>query len=137
MEFRVFYVLSGYQPVLSPVSSCSAYCMVSLMEGIRDYRSTAYLMTGFFGGALVALPPSIFPVLCPDPGTLGSRMGLSWTTSALSILIGTPVAGAVIDLQTVNFLGVQAWSGATLIVGMVLLLALWVMLSRSQKRILV
>ncbi|KUJ20846.1 MFS transporter, MCP family, solute carrier family 16, member 10 [Mollisia scopiformis] len=95
------------------------------------------VLYGFFGGALIALPPSIFPVLCPDPGTLGSRMGLSWTTSALSFLIGTPVAGAIINLQTANFLGVQAWSGATLMVGTVLLLALWIMLSRSEGRIFI
>ncbi|CZR54738.1 related to monocarboxylate transporter [Phialocephala subalpina] len=95
------------------------------------------VLYGFFGGALIALPPSIFPMLCPDPGTLGSRMGLSWTTSALSLLIGSPVAGAIIDLQTVNFLGVQAWSGATEMVGMALLLPLWVMLSRSQGRVFI
>ncbi len=81
--------------------------------------------------------PSIFPVLCPDPGTLGSRMGLSWTTAAMSFLIGTPVAGALLDLETRDFTSVQAWSGATMIVGAIILVALWVMLARRQGSIFI
>ncbi|KAI1356407.1 MFS transporter, MCP family, solute carrier family 16, member 10 [Xylaria sp. FL0043] len=95
------------------------------------------VLYGYFSGALIALPPSIFPVLCPDPGTLGSRMGLSWTSSAISFLVGSPVAGALIDVQKAEFIGLQIWSGATLLVGAVFLVALWIMLSRKQKRFLV
>ncbi|KAI1419988.1 MFS transporter, MCP family, solute carrier family 16, member 10 [Xylaria sp. FL1777] len=95
------------------------------------------VLYGYFSGALIALPPSIFPVLCPDPGTLGSRMGLSWTSSAISFLVGSPVAGALIDIQTANFIGLQVWSGVTLLVGALFLVALWIMLSRKQKRVLV
>ncbi|KAI3320505.1 MFS transporter, MCP family, solute carrier family 16, member 10 [Xylariaceae sp. AK1471] len=95
------------------------------------------ILYGYFSGALIALPPSIFPVLCPDPGTLGSRMGLSWTTSAISFLVGTPVAGALIDIQTADFVGLQVWSGVTLMVGAFLLVALWTMLSRKEGHLFV
>ncbi|KAI0401425.1 MFS transporter, MCP family, solute carrier family 16, member 10 [Xylaria palmicola] len=95
------------------------------------------VLYGYFSGALISLPPSIFPVLCPDPGTLGSRMGLSWTSSAVSFLVGAPVGGALIDIQTAKFIGLQIWSGATLLVGALFLVALWIMLARKQKRILV
>jgi len=95
------------------------------------------VLYGYFSGALIALPPSIFPVLCPDPGTLGSRMGLSWTSSAISFLVGAPVAGALINIQTANFIGLQVWSGTTLLVGALFLGALWIMLARKQKRVLI
>ncbi|KAI1302458.1 MFS transporter, MCP family, solute carrier family 16, member 10 [Xylaria venustula] len=95
------------------------------------------VLYGYFSGALIALPPSIFPVLCPDPGTLGSRMGLSWTSSAISFLVGAPVAGALINIQTADFIGAQIWSGATLLVGSLFLIVLWIMLYRKQKSFLI
>ncbi|KAI0965692.1 MFS transporter, MCP family, solute carrier family 16, member 10 [Xylaria arbuscula] len=95
------------------------------------------VLYGYFSGALIALPPSIFPVLCPDPGTLGARMGLSWTSSAISFLVGAPVAGALINIQTADFIGAQIWSGATLLIGSLFLVALWIMLYRKQKRVLI
>ncbi|KAI1325560.1 MFS transporter, MCP family, solute carrier family 16, member 10 [Xylariaceae sp. FL0255] len=95
------------------------------------------VLYGYFSGALIALPPTIFPILCPDPGTLGSRMGLSWTTSAISFLVGAPAAGALIDIQTANFLGLQVWSGVTLVVGAVFLITLWVNLSRKEGKLLI
>ncbi|KAJ3563241.1 hypothetical protein NPX13_g8269 [Xylaria arbuscula] len=95
------------------------------------------VLYGYFSGALIALPPSIFPILCPDPGTLGSRMGLSWTSSAISLLVGAPVGGALINTRTANFIGLQIWSGVTLLVGAVFLIALWTMLSRKQQHVLI
>ena len=95
------------------------------------------VLYGYFSGALIALPPSIFPILCPDPGTLGSRIGLSWTSSAISLLIGSPIGGALIDTRTANFIGLQIWSGATLWVGAMFLIALWIMLSRKKQQILI
>ncbi|KUJ11200.1 MFS monocarboxylate transporter-like protein [Mollisia scopiformis] len=134
-------VPAHYFSVMLPwVASCGVSGILCFCWIVSD-RLPAFIafciLYGFFGGALIALPPSIFPVLCPDPNTLGSRMGLSWTTSALSFVIGTPVAGAIIDLQHANFLGVQVWSGVTLMVGTVLLVALWIMLYRSNGRVLI
>lgn len=32
---------------------------------------------GCFSGALIPLPPSVFPVVCPDPKVLGARLGMA------------------------------------------------------------
>ena len=60
-------------------------------------------------------------------------MGMSWPTTALAFLIGSPVTGAIVNLETVNLVGVQAWSGVCMLIGAVQLVARWVMLSRGQN----
>jgi predicted MFS family arabinose efflux permease len=65
----------------------SVLCFVWIATNTLPAFIAYCVLYGYFGGALIALPPSIFPILCTDPGTLGSRMGLSWTTSAVAFLV--------------------------------------------------
>ncbi|KAK9386970.1 major facilitator superfamily domain-containing protein [Lipomyces mesembrius] len=51
---------------------------------------------GFFSGAFVSLPPPVLTSLCPDLGMIGTRMGMSFVISGLGLLIGTPIAGALL-----------------------------------------
>ncbi|KAL4893006.1 major facilitator superfamily domain-containing protein [Aspergillus ambiguus] len=55
------------------------------------------LYSAFYGGisgALVPLPPSVFPHVCPDPAALGTWLGMAQSISSISTLIGPPIAGA-------------------------------------------
>ncbi|KAK9318126.1 major facilitator superfamily domain-containing protein [Lipomyces starkeyi] len=51
---------------------------------------------GFFSGAFVSLPPPVLTCLCPDLRMIGTRMGMSFAISGLGLLIGTPIAGALL-----------------------------------------
>ncbi|KAK9374343.1 major facilitator superfamily domain-containing protein [Lipomyces chichibuensis] len=51
---------------------------------------------GFFSGAFVSLPPPVLTGLCPDLRMVGTRMGMSFAISGLGLLIGTPIAGALL-----------------------------------------
>ncbi|KAK9354036.1 major facilitator superfamily domain-containing protein [Lipomyces doorenjongii] len=51
---------------------------------------------GFFSGAFVSLPPPVLTGLCPDLRMIGTRMGMSFAISGLGLLIGTPIAGALL-----------------------------------------
>lgn len=95
------------------------------------------VLYGFFSGALVALPPGLFPVICPDPQKLGSRMGISWTFSAVSFLIGTPIAGVLVNIEQAELLGAQLWSGGMLLCSDLLLVLLWVLLTKKHNRVLI
>ncbi|KAF2480250.1 major facilitator superfamily domain-containing protein [Neohortaea acidophila] len=112
---------------------CFAWIAITEQSGFIAFA----VLYGFFSGALVALPPSLFPSICPDPSKLGSRLGISWTSTAVAFLIGSPIAGAVIDVGTADFLGAQVWSGSMLLFSVLLLGALWIMLARKLKRVLI
>jgi MFS family permease len=96
------------------------------------------VLYGAFSGALIPLPPSIFPVVCPDPSVLGARLGMAQGLGSVASLIGSPIAGA---LSTVgvsgrdqrNYLGLQLWGGLVMLVGAMNLAMLWFQLVRTKR----
>lgn len=90
---------------------------------------------GCFSGGLIPLPPSVFPVVCPDPKVLGARLGMAQGIGAFASLIGSPIGGALIRNAsdgTSNFIGLQAFSGAALIAGGCNLIGLWMLLIKRR-----
>lgn len=87
---------------------------------------------GSLSGILVTGPTSIVahPVFCPDVKYTGTRLGMMWGISSFGSLAGTPVAGALINLHTADFLHAQVFSGCVM-VGAVLL-QLWPALKVQQ-----
>ncbi|KAH6650553.1 major facilitator superfamily domain-containing protein [Chaetomium tenue] len=87
--------------------------------GIHDIGgSVVYaLLYGAFSGAVVSLTPSVIVGLAPDMGRLGARMGLSFVISGIAILIGTPIAGAILGSNdNSQWLGTILYSAFGLIV---------------------
>ncbi|KAI9666718.1 MAG: hypothetical protein M1831_001493 [Alyxoria varia] len=134
-------VAGHYVGVMLPWSVCSgvsgflALCWIAV-EGLGGLVGFCVLY-GFFSGGLVALPPSIFPTVCPDVRKLGTWFGMSWATSAVASLVGTPIGGALVDAKRVDFTGIQAFSGVTMVVGTVLLVPFWVRVARNERKILI
>ncbi|KAL4971732.1 major facilitator superfamily domain-containing protein [Aspergillus desertorum] len=100
------------------------------------------LFAAFYGGisgALVPLPPSVFPHICPDSSALGTWMGMAQSITSFAPLIGAPIAGALADLgsngdEDLNFINVQLWRGILLVSGAVQLLGLWWLLWRFRGK---
>ena len=94
-------------------------------------------MAGGFSGALIPLPPSIFPIVCPDPKVLGARLGMAQAIGATASLIGSPIAGALVrtkkDGRGQTFFGAQLWAGLVMMVGSSLLIVLWITLVKTRK----
>ena len=69
----------------------------------------------FFSGTLVSIPPTVAVTLSPPLTVIGVRMGMLFVPVAAGLLVGNPIAGALlrngwIDLQV--FCGaVVAFSG--------------------------
>lgn len=84
------------------------------------------ILYGFFSGTFVSLPPTTVVSLSPDMGVVGVRMGMSFSLAGLGLLIGNPVAGAI--LGSGSWVGVQAFCGAS-----VLLAALSCVIARISK----
>ena len=66
---------------------------------------------GFFSGSFVSLPPSIVASLTPDLHKVGTWMGMGFSITGLGVLIGTPIAGAILNLETGDFLRAQIFCG--------------------------
>ena len=91
------------------------------------------VLYGLFSGSLAVFPPAVVPLLCPSPDVIGTRMGMLWGSAAFAFLLGTPIAAATSDTSNGHFLGLQLFSGVTLLVGALLLLPLWAPIRKKQQ----
>ncbi|KAL2255882.1 hypothetical protein VTK26DRAFT_2548 [Humicola hyalothermophila] len=76
------------------------------------------LLYGAFSGGVVSLVPSVLVSLSPDMGRVGARMGMSFVVSGVAILVGTPIAGAILGDE-----GDPEWLGTILYAAFGLLVA--------------
>ncbi|KAL3451105.1 major facilitator superfamily domain-containing protein [Aspergillus insuetus] len=63
---------------------------------------------GFFSGSLVSLMGPILIMLSPHRGVTGTRMGMCFTLLGMALLIGTPIAGAILDAHGANMVWVYS-----------------------------
>lgn len=95
------------------------------------------VLYGCFSGALIPLPPSVFPIVCPDVNVLGARLGMAQGIGSFASLIGSPIAGALTSINTHggkrNYLGLQLFGGLIMILGGCNLMMLWVLLIRQRE----
>ncbi|KAK4193261.1 putative transporter [Podospora australis] len=76
------------------------------------------LLYGAFSGGVVSLTPSVLAELSPDLRQLGTRMGMGFLISGMAILVGTPIAGAILGNEK-N----PRWTGTILYAAVGLLVA--------------
>lgn len=64
-------------------------------------------------------------------------MGMAQAIGAIASLIGSPIAGALAQLggpnQQNHYLGLQLWSGLTMLFGVCNLFGLWIILIRMRN----
>ncbi|KAL2157028.1 hypothetical protein VTH06DRAFT_7950 [Thermothelomyces fergusii] len=101
--------------------ACSSACAVLAFGwlGIRDLGgAVAYaLLYGVFSGGVVSLMPSVIVGLSPDMGRVGARMGMGFLVMGIAILVGTPIAGAILGSEeNPEWLGTRLYSAFGLLV---------------------
>ena len=69
------------------------------------------VLYGFFSGTFVSLPGPAVISLSPNLGEVGTRMGMSFAFGGFGLLVGNPVAGAI--LRQHGWVGAQSWNGAS------------------------
>jgi hypothetical protein len=77
---------------------------------------------------------SIVARLSPDMSLVGTRMGMCFTFAGLGLLIGNPIAGAILNIPEGKFKGAQAYSAATLLARTAGSVAVRMLLARSGDR---
>lgn len=78
---------------------------------------------GVTSGGIISLPAVVLASIIPDLGLLGTWMGMASVFNGFGSLIGPPVCGALLK-ATGEYLGVQLFSGFTLVLTAVFLVAL-------------
>jgi len=67
------------------------------------------ILYGFFSGSFVSLTPSAIVSLSDDLDKVGTRLGMSFSISGIGLLIGSPVGGTLLNLDTGHFVRAQVF----------------------------
>ena len=76
---------------------------------------------GFFSGSFVSLTPVAWAAVSPNLKVFGTRTGMMAVCMSIGLLIGNPIAGALITDGGRDFVPLQSFCGATVMAAMVLL----------------
>ena len=78
-------------------------------------------MFGFISGSIQAVVPATVAFLCPDLSKIGTRLGMTLAVGGLGLLVGSPVAGAILDSQSSperqEYWGLFVFSGVLVFIG--------------------
>lgn len=75
----------------------------------------------FFSGPLVSLPPAVIATLSPHPGVIGLRLGMVFVPIAFGLLIGSPIAGAILKSGNGdNWKALEAFCGSCILLSVIL-----------------
>lgn len=87
---------------------------------------TAATIYAFFSSGLMAPPPPILVALSPSLNQVDVRVGMALTVGSLGVLIGSPIAGAILADQSdssrtgqvgaLNFTGSLVFTGVALLI---------------------
>jgi predicted MFS family arabinose efflux permease len=89
--------------------------------GIKNTAGTIVfcVLYGFFSGASISLTPVMLTAVSPDLSVVGTRMGMAFSFASFGLLIGSPIGGVLIGTEA-GYTAVQVFSGATILIGLVL-----------------
>jgi len=73
---------------------------------------------GFFAGAITTVTAVIDAALCPTLDVVGVRMGMLLVPWALGLLVGEPIAGAILASGG-GWMGLQIFAGAVIVAAVV------------------
>ncbi|GFF84703.1 hypothetical protein IFM53868_04234 [Aspergillus udagawae] len=135
------YFLSAYIPPIAILCLGVAGSALAMFTWIAATNLPGFIVWacywGFLSGVLVTAPTAIIghPALCPDPNYLGTRMGMMWGISSFGSLVGTPIAGALVDLSVADFLKAQVFAGCLMMGGVMLQLWPVLVVMKHDRRI--
>lgn len=101
------------------LSSLSMYTWIAVHSTPGLYAWTSFY--SIFVGGVQSLLPAAISVLNSDLQKLGSRMGIIFASVGIGALIGSPIAGVLISENNGSYVGAQAFSGSSLLVGALLI----------------
>ncbi len=80
------------------------------------------VLYGSCAGAIVSVPSAVVAKLTTSMHEVGTRMGMCFLFQGIGVLIGTPIAGAIIKLHEAYYVRAQIFCGALLVAASVFML---------------
>ncbi|KAF4166998.1 hypothetical protein CNMCM6936_005784 [Aspergillus lentulus] len=94
------------------------------------------IVTGFFSGVVVALPPVCFRVLTADKSMIGTRIGQGFAIGGLGLLIGGPSGGAILGKsEPLDWTGLWVYGGVAGCVAGIILVGVRIMKAGVALRV--
>ncbi|KAK3294195.1 major facilitator superfamily domain-containing protein [Chaetomium fimeti] len=115
------------------LSALAMYAWIAVHSTPGLYAWTSFY--SIFVGGVQSLLPAAISVLNPDLQKLGSRMGMIFAAVGIGALIGSPIAGILISERGGSYVGAQAFSGSSLVVGALLIFAAQEVGRRRKKAV--
>ena len=106
--------------VITTVAGILAFCWIPIKSSTAGIIVFA-LLYGFFSGGFVSLLPPVTMTTAPNMVKLSTRMGIAMSFLAFGVFLGTPVGGAILE-DTKEYLGMQLFTGAMLMLSAAILL---------------
>lgn len=72
------------------------------------------VVQGVANAGIQALFPVVLTSLTDDPKKMGVRSGMGFTAAGFAVLIGPPIAGALVERMNGSYVGLQIFGGATM-----------------------
>ena len=88
-----------------------AYCWIAVKDTLGLIAFS--VLDGFFSGTFVTLGGPIVFALTTDADTIGTRFGMLTGVCGVALLIGNPIAGAILDHG--RWLALQLWAASLLL----------------------
>ena len=117
------YLADGYTGPMNMHISFSiaaavlAFCWIAIRNtpGLVVFS----VLYGFFSGTFVALGGPIVFSLTKDPSTIGTRLGMLTGMCGIGLLVGNPIAGAILDHG--SWVGLQTWAGCLILAAAIMI----------------
>ncbi|KAJ9658568.1 hypothetical protein H2198_003586 [Neophaeococcomyces mojaviensis] len=122
--------LSDKWGVLNVTTFCTfaSGCLAFGWMGINSKAGVIVftLLYGITSGAVVVGAPVALMALSPDMSRLGARMGMAFTVSGIAVLVGAPIAGAILgDFSRTRWLAMMGYSAGGSVLGTVFMVLSW------------
>lgn len=113
------------------LSAIMSYILIAIhsLAGIVVFA----ILYGFFQGAVVSLPTTVVARLIPDFKLLGTWLGMNFSFAGLGILIGSPVAGTLVNIEENKFSRGYIFSASTFMAAGVLCVLTKFSILREKK----
>ena len=89
---------------LNTIVPCAIISAVTALAWIAAKSNASLIVVSilysFFSGGLMALPPAVIVFLSPTMNEVGTRIGMAFFVGSLGVLVGSPIAGAILDNQS-------------------------------------
>ena len=117
------YLADGYTGPMnmhisfSVAAALLAFCWIAIKNtpGLVVFS----VLYGFFSGTFVSLGAPIVFSLTKDPSTVGTRLGMLTGMCGIGLLVGNPIAGAILDRG--SWAGLQAWAGSLILAAAIMI----------------